>query len=412
MDMANLETAILKTCIVNDGCIEGQLSSTSVERFFRNNKHVLTKDPSEADLVVLWVCGLTEQREKQALETIQNVKKAMKLDAKLVVWGCLPKINPEALRKVYDGPIVGALDTDFFRGLVENESAVCDNMDISGSIDSLVPSVRTGIQHGDAATDAILSVQSTWKRSWERARKEIPFVIRVAKGCTGICSYCSELPVFGRIKSRSLASIVSDFAIGLKHGYRSFSLMATDLGAYGKDIGYTLPDLLREMIRTDRTGNYKIVLNQVNPFHLRNLYSDLEEIFESGRINTLCSPVQSGSDRILRLMRRPHTAEEWRAYMILMSRKFPRIHLMTQFMVGFPTETEEDFKATEKLLEYPVSFDYVHIFKFSRRPHVYAAQIAGQIAESTKESRRERLLRKYALTKGLSMFRKSAHGII
>jgi tRNA A37 methylthiotransferase MiaB len=411
MDMANLETAILKTCIVNDGCIEGQLSSTSVERFFRNNKHVLTKDPSEADLVVLWVCGLTEQREKQVLETIQNVKKAMKPDAKLVVWGCLPKINPEALRKVYDGPLIGALDTDFFRGLVENGSAVCDNMDISGSIDSLVPSVRTGIQHGDAATDAILSVQSTWKRSWERARKEIPFVIRVAKGCTGNCSYCSELPVFGRIKSRSLASIVSDFAMGLKHGYRSFSLMATDLGAYGKDIGCTLPDLLKEMIKTNTEKEYKIVLNQVNPFHLKSLYPGLEEIFETGKIDAINSPVQSGSDRILGLMRRPHTAEEWRRYMALISNRFPRIRLRTQFMVGFPTETEEDFKATERLLDPPVMFDDVFIFKFSSRPRVYASRIVGQVPETTKENRRRRLLRKCALMKGLAIVTKAARGV-
>jgi MiaB/RimO family radical SAM methylthiotransferase len=400
----------LKVYVGNDGCVEGQLSSTSVERFFENNKQVLTKDPTEADLVVLWVCGLTEQREKQVLETIQNVKRAMKPDAKFVVWGCLPKINPEALRRVYDGPIVGALDTDFFRGLVENKTAVCDTMDISGSIDSLVPSMRTGIQRGDAVTDTMLSAESTWKRGWERARKEIPFVIRVAKGCTGNCSYCSELPVFGRIKSRSLESIASDFAVGLKHGYRSFSLMATDLGAYGKDISCTLPDLLKELIKTNTEKEYKIVLNQVNPFHLKSLYPALEEIFETGKIDALNSPVQSGSDRILGLMRRPHTAEEWRQCMTLISNRFPRIRLRTQFMVGFPTETEEDFKATERMLDLPAMFDDVFIFKFSPRPRVHASRIVGQVQETTKENRRRRLLRKCALMKGVAIATKAVRG--
>jgi tRNA A37 methylthiotransferase MiaB len=97
--------------------------------------------------------------------------------------------------------------------------------------------------------------------------------------------------------------------------------------------------------------------------------------------------------------------------MILINKRFPRIRLLTQFMVGFPTETEEDFRLTEGLLDHPASFDFVYIFKFSRRPRVYASYIAGQVPEHIKEYRRRRLLRRYAYAKSLSMMAKGAHGI-
>jgi len=401
----------LKIFISNDGCVEGQLSSTYIERFLSGHGLTLTKNLEDADLVIFYACGLTEQRQEQSLALIAQAKKSMKTSARLVVWGCLPKVNPEALRAVYNGPLIGPMDTDFFKNLVGDESSECDSMEIASPSSMLVSSETPGIQYGDAVTNTLLFFGQYWDRLWERARENRPFIIRVAKGCTGTCTYCSERVAFGRIRSRAVNNVLRDFEHGLDQGYNLFSLMATDLGAYGKDIGCALPDLLKEMIQTGKERDYKIILNQVNPFHLGNLYSDLREIFKSGRISSLCSPVQSGSDRILRLMQRQHTAEEWRGYMMLIGREFPRIRLVTQFMVGFPTETEEDFEATENLLNYPALFDYVHIFKFSRRPHVFAAYMEGQVPENVKEYRRTRLLRKYALTKSLNIVLKSAHGI-
>jgi len=183
----------------------------------------------------------------------------------------------------------------------------------------------------------------------------------------------------------------------LQQGYNRFSLVATDLGAYGLDMSCTLSDLLEKMIKIDGKRNYKIILNQVNAYYLKKNFSDLEPNFASGKIEKLCCPVQSGSNRILKLMGRMHTAEEWREYMIKTNTKFPHIRLGTQFMVGFPTETEEDFRATLKLLDYPLVLDFIYIFRFSKRPDVPAARIQGQMPETVKELRYKKLLRKHAL---------------
>jgi MiaB/RimO family radical SAM methylthiotransferase len=378
--------------------VEGQLSSTYVEQFFKKNNVAITNDLAEASMIFFWACGLTEKREKDSLAVIRDIQRKMNPTAKLVVWGCLPRINPQSLATVYNGPMIGPDDKNFFESTLERVIVPFEPMEIGWAQNKLVSSTECGqteSRHGSVFIDALILFKDDWERLWERARKNTKYFIRVASGCTGRCTYCSERCAFGRVKSRPVVNIVADLERALAQGYNRFSLIATDLGAYGKDIGCTLPDLLEKMIRLDDNGNYKIILNQVNPFYLRDMFSDLEGIFASGRIETLNCPVQSGSERILKLMGRPHTAEEWRNYMVRINRKFPGVKLSTHFMVGFPSENDGDFKATLKLLDYPLSLDSIVIFKYSGRPRVYATRMSGQVSEETKESRSRKLLQKF-----------------
>lgn len=388
----------MKVFVSTNGCVEGQLSSTYVEQFFKKNNVAITNDLAEASMIFFWACGLTEKREKDSLAVIRDIQRKMNPTAKLVVWGCLPRINPQSLATVYNGPMIGPDDKNFFESTLERVIVPFEPMEIGWAQNKLVSSTECGqteSRHGSVFIDALILFKDDWERLWERARKNTKYFIRVASGCTGRCTYCSERCAFGRVKSRPVVNIVADLERALAQGYNRFSLIATDLGAYGKDIGCTLPDLLEKMIRLDDNGNYKIILNQVNPFYLRDMFSDLEGIFASGRIETLNCPVQSGSERILKLMGRPHTAEEWRNYMVRINRKFPGVKLSTHFMVGFPSENDGDFKATLKLLDYPLSLDSIVIFKYSGRPRVYATRMSGQVSEETKESRSRKLLQKF-----------------
>jgi tRNA-2-methylthio-N6-dimethylallyladenosine synthase len=102
-------------------------------------------------------------------------------------------------------------------------------------------------------------------------------------------------------------------------------------------------------------------------------------------------------------MGRQYKAEDWRNMMLYVNRKYPRINLATHFMVGFPTETEEDFKATMKLLNFPLFLKNITVYKFSARPHVPAARLAGQIPESVIEMRAKKLQRKFLSRYPLNM---------
>ncbi|MEM3088773.1 MAG: radical SAM protein [Candidatus Bathyarchaeia archaeon] len=387
----------MKIYVSTNGCEEAQLSSMYVEQFFKENRQVIINDPAQADMLIFFACGLTAQTEKDSLLLIKKLKAVMKPAARLVVWGCLGKINPRSLAAVYDGPLIGPADTRFFERILEKTTFLFDEIS-ANSLSSRETSGFCDRNYTDLPTRVLMLPRKGMDKirfklggSYERN----PYFIRVATGCTGECVYCSERAAWGKIRSRPIDMVISEFERGLKKGYKLFFLVAADLGAYGIDKGFRLPDLFRKMIKSNDERDYKIILNQINPFHLKELFCDLEETFSSGKIQLLCSPVQSGSNRILKLMRRPYTAEEWRDYMIKMNKQFPSIRLKTHFMVGFPTETPEDFKATLKLLDYPLFLDSMGIFKFSVRPTVYAARMLGQIPEEIKEARRKKLLRKY-----------------
>jgi len=206
------------------------------------------------------------------------------------------------------------------------------------------------------------------------------YYIKVATGCLGACTFCSVRKSRGTIKSKPIEKIMCEFKKGLQRDFKRFSLMGTDLGAYGRDLGYTLVDLLREM--TKERGDFKIGLRNVDPYFLKEMLSELIPIFKSQRVWYLSSAAESGSDRILKLMRRNYTIKEFKECVESIRRACPDIVIRTQLMVGFPTETEQDFAETMRLLD-DVVFDYAEVYRFSKRPGTPAENMKGQVPEET-----------------------------
>jgi len=367
--------------VSTNGCEEAQLSSAYLVQFFRKNGLNITKEATQADLIVFYACGLTVQSEEDSLKVINKLKSKMKVRARLLVWGCLSKINSKILAKVYDGPMIGPKDVVFVEKILERTKIPLANI----SANELV-SLETFRTH--SKIELFKKMLMLWNPPTQRT-----FYIRVATGCTGHCTYCSDRCAWGRICSRPVDKIISEFKRGLKMGYTRFFLVADDLGAYGEDIDCALPDLLGEMIKIDDERNYRVILNQINPFYLKEYFYDLESVFESGKVEMLGCQVQSGSNRILNLMGRAYTVEDWKEYMLRINNKYPNILLSTHFMVGFPTETDEDFKATLNLLN-EIFLDDILVFKFSKRPTVYASYYPGQISDAVKEMRYKKLLLK------------------
>ena len=351
------------------------------------NDWTITEELTRADLVIFYACGLTEPNGIASIRIIRRLQSKIKPNARLVVWGCLPKINPQSLSSVYNGPMIGPKDTVFFEEFAGKKSVKLDE----ASANYLVP-IESAPKRGF----------HVWVRKWERifseAKNHSTFYIHIGMGCVGNCTFCSDRCALGRITSKPIDQIVSEFKQGLRLGYRRFYLVSTDLGGQGLDLGYTLPDLLSEMIKAAHKRKCSIMLNNINPFFLKRQISDLEEVLASGKIETLGSPVQSGSNRILKLMGRRYKIEDWKECMVRIHKEFPNIRLTTQFMVGFPTETEEDFRATFNLLN-QVFLDCASIFKFSRRPEVPASYLDGQVPEKNKDVRYAKLYLRVLLNK-------------
>jgi len=380
--------------IVCIGCSEARMDCAQLQRFLELNGLTVEDDPGRVDLVILFTCGLTERDAQVSLEVLKELKSRKRPDAQFLVWGCLPKIDPRLIAEAHDGPSLGRRE---IRKLEEMIGAKVKYDDVQCAVNHLFPAVSREIR---AKYDPLTyMIEELNRRIWTaHAYTDDVFYLLIGKGCLGNCSYCSDLHSCGRLQSKPIERVVAEFKQGLERGFKRFFLVSTDEGAYGRDLRYNLSDLLTQL--TDEDGDYQLMLPQVEPHYLKEMTGDLAKPIGSGKIGLLGVSAQSGSNRILKAMGRKYTVEELEESITAMRKEFPKLLFSTQLMVGFPGETEEDFDATMTLLD-EVAFDYVQVFRFSRRPTTRASYFANQVPESVSINRHRRLLVK-AIYKQLS----------
>jgi len=380
-----------KACVLTLGCPESRIDSAKVQVFLQKNSYAITRKVKEADLILFRTCGLTKDSEENSLEAIRKIKLAKKKDARFIAWGCLSRINPSALRREYTGVTFGEVNEEIL-----NEIAVAKKPIEEIDAHYLLPIFKYGKGFRKIIHFPTYARARTERLSicYEEKSYGSPFFIKVSTGCLGRCTFCIVKKSRGTIRSKSIDSVLAEFRRGLASGYKDFRLLATDLGAYGMDKGYRLVDLLNRM--TEEEGEYVISLRNVNPCWLIEMYKEIEPILSSGKIRFLSSAFESGSNRILRLMGRRYTIEEYRRCIQDLNSKHPNILLSTQVIVGFPTEKKQDFQQSEKILK-ELLFDGVEVYKYSPRHGTRAATMNGQVPEYIKEYRFLRLLLASAL---------------
>jgi ribosomal protein S12 methylthiotransferase len=210
--------------VTTNGCDEGQQKSMHAQQFFMKNGFTVIRDPTQADFVLFFACGLTDPKEKHSLMMIRRLQAQQKDTARFIVWGCLTKQNPKCLHGRYDGPMIGPRDMDFFESLLGETTVKVD--DVSGN--ALVLSDKTGEEevYPKRAYDPVSAILMHIKKQMDLVR--LPrrkglfdansYFIRVADGCTGNCTYCSERPAWGRAKSKPVQKIMEEFKWGLQKG--------------------------------------------------------------------------------------------------------------------------------------------------------------------------------------------------
>jgi MiaB/RimO family radical SAM methylthiotransferase len=362
-----------------------------VKTCLKINRWNTVRNIKEADLILFRACGLTQELTEQSIQIVKTIYSEKNRAARLIVWGCLPKIDLDHLRTVYRGITFGENEASMLDEILEAKTPVKEVT--ANRVIQVFASNRSGLRGGLVRCFRKLQIPTleTLSHAHDIFQSKSIFQIKVSTGCLGNCSYCAARMSRGTLKSKSIETILVEFRQGLNKGFRYFGLLGTDVGAYGRDLGYTLVDLLAEM--TKERGNYKFGLRNVNPFYLKEMFEELRPFFSRRKVCFLLSAVESGSDRILELMGRTYRIEEFKRCIKAINEEFSDIFLRTQLMVGFPTETDEDFEKSVDLLD-DLRFDWVEVYKFSPRPGTAAAKIASQIPEKTKEYRHRRLLLK------------------
>ncbi|RLF49717.1 MAG: hypothetical protein DRN20_01350, partial [Thermoplasmata archaeon] len=212
----------------------------------------------------------------------------------------------------------------------------------------------------------------------------IEAAVPISTGCLGECTYCITRIARGRLKSKEPEEVVGMVKSLVEKGYKIIKMTSQDSIVYGFDIGYTLFDLLNDVLSID--GDFYVRIGMMNPRFMMEYVDDIISLYRERKVlKFLHCPVQSGSDKVLALMKRGYKASDFELIIEEIKSKIDCLNLVTDVIVGFPGEKDEDFMRTYDLIK-RVEPDNVNITRFSPRPKTEAFYMGdlphGRIAKA------------------------------
>lgn len=356
------------------GCSANRSHSEIMKGLLEKAGCKIVENPELANVLIVNTCIVKDPTEKKMIHRIQYLSDKYP-NKKMIVAGCMPMGEYGLVRKIVPGASIlgpnNVLDV-----------AECVNKTLNGEI----------VEYLD------------YKRETKLLKPRVRFnpyigITEISQGCLGSCTYCIVKKSRGALRSYPLEEIKRDIELSLKSGCKEIWLTSQDCGCYGMDIGVTLVDLLSEIDKIK--GKFKVRIGMMNPNNVLSILDDLVECYKSDKIyKFLHVPVQSGSDKVLRKMNRFYKVKEFKRIIKRFKEVFPNITIWTDIIIGFPGETEKDFKETMDLIE-EIRPDFVNVSKFGLRPGTAAENMKQLDSKIVKERSKKmsELVGKIALEK-------------
>ncbi|MBO4780202.1 MAG: MiaB/RimO family radical SAM methylthiotransferase, partial [Selenomonadaceae bacterium] len=312
----------MKVFFVTLGCKVNQYESEAMLKLFEAAGYTAADEISAADVVVVNTCTVTAVSSQKSRQMIRRAAGANQ-NAVLVVVGCYAQSEPQIVSAI-DGVdvVIGTKDRTRIVELVEAALNCRDEKILRvGSVDDITAFEE--LPHAPHRTRAFLKIED---------------------GCENRCAYCIIPHVRGRVRSRSLESIRAECLELKAAGYKEIVLTGIHIGAYGRDLrGLTLVDAVKTVL--DAANPLRLRLGSIDSAELSDELIDL--LKNDARLcNHVHLPLQSGSDEILRAMRRPYTTKNFSELTARLINEVPEISIGTDLIVGFPGETDENFSET------------------------------------------------------------------
>ena len=346
-----------KICVDAYGCSASFADSEMISGLIVNGGHTLVQDQSESDLNLIVTCSV---KDVTATRMIHRIKESQ--SKPLVVAGCLPKAERHTVEKfAHNASMMGPNSIGKTLQVIEttlngSKIVALENTDLSKVG---IPKIRLNPAIG---------------------------IVEIANGCMSECTFCQTKMAKGDLNSYRIGDIVRQVKRELADGCKEIWLSSTDNGCYGLDIGEDLSTLLEQVSQIP--NDFKIRIGMMNPMFMPKIRDNLLKSFESDKIfRFLHIPVQSGSDDVLNNMKRGHTVETFKNVVRKFRTKFGPFTISTDIIVGYPTETKENFDETIALLK-ETRPDIVNISRYSQRPGTVAAEMPQiDVAEVKRRSK-------------------------
>lgn len=348
----------MKVYLTSLGCRLNEAELQTWSHDFMESGIATTNELSDANLIVINTCAVTGEAARKSRQAIRRIHR-QNAKAKLIVTGCYASLEKQ-----------------------EAESILGVDLIVSNQDKKRLPERAKELLEWKSMPFAATEPDDTsfFSRTRERA------FIKVQDGCRYRCTYCIVTIARGDEQSRSIDEIVNEIAQLGKNGVQEIVITGVHVGGYGSDFGSSLYNLTLALLR--RTTIPRIRFASVEPWDLPNNFFAL---FEDKRLMPhMHLPIQSGSDKILKKMSRRCKTFTFLELLKRARRVIPEFNITSDIIVGFPTETEEDFQDSLSIVE-QAEFGHVHTFSYSKREGTKAAGLAGQIDESIKKQRSKKL---------------------
>lgn len=346
----------MKVGICSLGCKVNIYESEVVTDLLKKGGYEIVPFEDKADIYIINTCSVTNESDKKSRKMINRAKKNNS-EAIIVVMGCYSQVSSDDIEADIilgnkDKSKIVEILNDFIRDR-ESKKIIYDL--------SSVEFEKMEISHFDNHTRAFVKIQD---------------------GCNAFCSYCIIPYTRGRVRSKNKEDVIEEVSRLVKDGYKEIVLTGIHTGRYGIDINSSLYELLCELVKIPNI--YRIRLSSIE---INEVTPEIIDLYKNNKIMArhLHVPLQSGSNKILKLMNRRYNKEEFMK-MIDKLREIEDISLTTDLIVGFPNETDDDFEETMDTLK-KIHFTKIHTFPYSRRRGTVADKMDGHISGDIKKKR-------------------------
>jgi tRNA-2-methylthio-N6-dimethylallyladenosine synthase len=382
------------------GCQMNERDSEAVASLLRGRGYSIVSDEAEADVVLLNTCSVREQAEQKAIgkagHLLGRARKGLQRKVSVGIMGCMAQNRGEALLDQLP-------DLDLLVG-TQKFHHVPDMLDqLRQTLVGQGPKPATLVELDEEAGS-----QNTIDAQTHATESQPSAFVSIGQGCNMNCAFCIVPKTRGPERYRPIQAIVDEVRQLVETGTREVTLLGQIVNQYG----------MREMPYLDGKSPFVQLLEQLDQIeglsrlrftspHPVGFRQDLVECY--GRLQSLCEsihfPMQSGSNTVLKAMRRPYSIERFHDIVERIRERVPSLTVSTDVIVGFPAETEADFQATVKAFE-RLKPDMAFVFKYSVRPGAPAAPLGDPVPTEVKEARNQRLLAllaEYSVARNKSM---------
>lgn len=365
------------------GCQMNVYDTELIKTILKEHKFTIVQEENEADVVMLNTCSVRDNANRKIYNRVHQIK------------------NGRKGKKVLVG-VLGCMATNFKTKLLDDSKLKIDFVAGPDSYKQLPHLIDEVSNTGEKTYDVTLSEFETYSDVYPTRDDGVNAWIAIMRGCNNFCTFCVVPYTRGRERSRDPLNIVDEVKRLVNDGFKQVTLLGQNVNSYKYD-DYDFTDLMRMV--SDVEGIERIRYTSPHPkdFPTKLLYLMVER---PNICNQLHIPLQAGNDHILHKMNRTYTKKEFLDLIDKVREKIPNASISTDIIVGFPTETDEQFEDTVEVLE-KSRFDTAFIFKYSERPNTTASRKFPD--DVTEEDKTKRIVRLNAIQDRISLEKNEAH---